>query len=84
MLVAMFPTAGILLLNGYLNGPLYRASPPAFWALDFLTHLVVPAALLTLLSRRYRVAPAEYGLGSIGTVDLVDFFALSIITTFLY
>lgn len=84
ILATAFPTVGILLLNGYWNGPLYRAWPAAFWALDFTTHVAIPVTLLVLLMRRYGVTPNEYGLAPIPHNQLVDFFALSAITTFLY
>ena len=80
----MFPTVGILLLNGYWNGPLYRASATAFWVLDVVTHVAIPAALVLLLARCYRIVPVEYGRFPIASGAFVDFFALSVISTFLY
>jgi len=61
-LAATFPTVGILLLNGYWNGPLYAASPKAFWLVDVLTHLIIPGALLLYIGARYAIKPADYGM----------------------
>jgi membrane protease YdiL (CAAX protease family) len=84
ILAATFPTVGILLLNGYWNGPLYRTSPTAFWVLDVLTHVMIPAAMVLLLARRYRVRPADYGLCAVAKYGYADYLVLSVICTLLY
>lgn len=61
LLVAAFPTIGVLLLNGFWNEPLYRASPMAFWIADVLTHVILPASMLTWLALRYDLWPRDYG-----------------------
>lgn len=62
ILVAAFPTIGVLLLNGYWNEPLYRASTAGFWLADGVTHVAVPALMLVWLAVRHDVKPRDYGL----------------------
>jgi len=64
LLLAMFPTIGLLLLNGLWNGPLYRASPGIFWIADVVTHVVIPAVMLIILMKYCRITPADYGLAA--------------------
>ena len=64
ILIATFPTLGVLLLNGFWNEPLYRASMTGFWFADGLTHVVVPAAMLVWLAARHGINPADYGLAA--------------------
>ncbi len=63
VLVAAFPTIGVLLLNGYWNEPLYRASAVTFWFADGITHVAIPATMLVWLALRHDVRPRDYGLG---------------------
>lgn len=62
--MAAFPTIGLLLLNGFWNEPLYRASATGFWIADVLSHVVIPAAMLVWLALRHNVRPRNYGLTS--------------------
>lgn len=62
ILVAAFPTIGVLLLNGFWNEPLYRASTTAFWLADGVSHVVVPALMLIWLAVRHDLKPRDYGL----------------------
>lgn len=62
VLVAAFPTIGVLLLNGYWNESLYRVSTAGFWFADGVTHVAVPALMLAWLALRHDVKPRDYGL----------------------
>lgn len=62
ILLAVFPTIGVLLLNGYWNGPLYHASAPGFWLADVATHVAVPVLMLGWLALRHDLRPRDYGL----------------------
>ncbi len=75
ILIGMFPTVGILLLNGFWTGPLFRYSTAAYWIVDVLSHLLIPALMLFLLAKFYRVYPRDYGFGGLTvatrTIDLI-------------
>lgn len=48
--------------NGFYNPVLFRASPVWFWAVDFLSCVVIPLALVMWLARSAWIVPKDYGL----------------------
>jgi membrane protease YdiL (CAAX protease family) len=67
-------------LNGTWNGPLYAASPPAFWLLDAFTHVVLPAGLLIWLAHSHGITPMQYGL-RMPRHGITDFVGLTCLAT---
>lgn len=80
ILIGLFPTVGLLLLNGFWTGPLFQYSPVAYWMIDVLSHLIIPALALYLLAKFYRVYPRDYGFGAqAGAIRTVDLIGLTLI-----
>ena len=85
ILMGLFPTVGILILNGFWTGPLFRSSPIAYWLIDVLTHLIIPALALFLLAKFYRIYPRDYGFGGqSGAISTVDFIGLTLIVGMMF
>lgn len=63
------------LLNGFYNQSLYTNAPAAFWALDVITHAIVPVLLLGIIVLIAHVELSEIGIKirdpSINVFDLV-------------
>jgi len=68
ILLGLFPTVGILMLNGFWTAPLFQYSPTLYWTIDILSHFIVPLIVLYGLAKMYRLYPAGYGFIAPGGV----------------
>ncbi len=79
VLACLFPTVGVLMLNGFWTEEIFRYSTSAYWAVDILSHLVIPLSMLYLLAKYYRVYPSDYGFsGPDRAMRLVDMMGLTV------
>lgn len=61
ILLAVFPSIAIGLLNGLYKESLFRAEPLWFWLADIAQFVLVPIVSLLLLWRVSALAPRDYG-----------------------
>lgn len=79
VLACLFPTVGVLMLNGFWTEAIFRYSTSAYWAVDILSHLAIPLSMLYLLAKYYRVYPSDYGFsGPDRAMRLVDMMGLTV------
>lgn len=80
ILIGLFPTVGILMLNGFWTAAVFRYSPAAYWAIDVLTHLIIPLTVLYGLAQYWQVFPRDYGFVKLrNTAKLVDVLGLTLV-----
>jgi membrane protease YdiL (CAAX protease family) len=74
-------TLAAFLSIGYFRSDLYEYSPALYWAFDTLKFVVIPAAALVFLARRYGIRPRDYGLRRPGEGE--SWTQLAVLTIFL-
>ena len=52
----------VFFASGLFRRELYALNAPLYWIFDFFKFIVLPAAVLLLLAKRYGVQPKHYGL----------------------
>lgn len=57
------PVILVALFNGFYLPALERMGAPLFWCVDVLSWVALPAVLLLLLFRHFRVRSVDYGFG---------------------
>jgi membrane protease YdiL (CAAX protease family) len=62
VLLGLLPVAVIFVLDGFFKEALHGYSPALFWAFDVLKFVVIPAAILVWLARRFSIVPSDYGM----------------------
>lgn len=62
VLAGLLPVAVIFVFDGFFKQALYGYSPALFWAFDVLKFVVIPAAILIWLARRFSIRPSAYGM----------------------
>jgi len=60
--LVVLPYLAFAELNGWFNGPLFRASASAFWAVDASFNVLLPLLGAWFLARFSAVRPPSYGL----------------------
>ena len=80
VLACLFPTVGILILNGLWTKSVFEHSAVAYWALDAVSHFIIPLVALYLLAKFYRISPRDYGFTRLErTLGLLDLAGLTLL-----
>jgi Type II CAAX prenyl endopeptidase Rce1-like len=61
ILLAIFPSIALGLLNALYLPPLYKAASLVYWAADIFQYVAVPAAAYLFLVKGAKVRPSEFG-----------------------
>jgi hypothetical protein len=62
VVLAIFPSVALGLLNDLYLEPLSRLGAPWFWTADLFQFVVVPATVVLLLIKAGPITPSQYGL----------------------